>query len=293
MHGSMSGYQDRALIQGVKVSLSRQSYLNCGPGRNSSHGCNGGEPADVFQYMRDVGIPDESCLPYNATDNKKWCNPEDYADDGECYKECPAEGECMNCMYVQGANPPHPECWAVPSFTRYRAKKWGHVKGELAMMKEIYNHGPITCGISCPEDFTYGYRAGVLQDTSGDRDIDHDIGNRLSYFLYYRLCNYNNYVICIVGNAEVVGWGVDEYGVKYWNIRNSWGTYWGENGMAKIVRGIDSQAIESDCWWVDPDLSEVNIMKFLSYLSLFLLSHINVINQKSHFNIFFFLKLFS
>lgn len=185
MHGSMSAYQDRALIQGVKVSLSRQSYLNCGPGRNSSHGCNGGEPADVFQYMRDVGIPDESCLPYNATDNRKWCSPEDYDSDGECYKECPGEGECMNCMYIQGAIPPHTECWAVPSFTKYRAKKWGHVKGELAMMKEIYNHGPITCGISCPEDFTYGYRAGVLQDTSGDRDIDHDIGK---YYLRPPCC---------------------------------------------------------------------------------------------------------
>ena len=38
--------------------MNRQSYLNCGPGRNSSNGCNGGEPSDVFQYMKDVSCVD-------------------------------------------------------------------------------------------------------------------------------------------------------------------------------------------------------------------------------------------
>ena len=104
LHGSLSAYQDRALMQGVAVSLSRQSYLNCGPGRNSSNGCDGGEPASVFQYMKDYGIPDETCMPYNATDNTKF---------GDATSECPAIGECMNCMYIEGADPPRTECWPV------------------------------------------------------------------------------------------------------------------------------------------------------------------------------------
>ena len=34
----------------------------------------------------------------------------------------------------------------------------------------------------------------------------------------------------------------------------------GVNGFAKIFRGNDTQAIESDCWWVEPDLSEVKLV---------------------------------
>ena len=41
-------------------------------------------------------------------------------------------------------------------------------------------------------------------------------------------------------DIEVVGWG---------DIRNSWGTYWGELGFFRLERGKNALQIEAgDCW---------------------------------------------
>jgi cathepsin X len=52
---------------------------------------------------------------------------------------------------------------------------------EELMMSEIYQRGPITCSIACPDDLTYDYRGGVYIDHSNStrKDIDHDIEVRL------------------------------------------------------------------------------------------------------------------
>jgi hypothetical protein len=46
--------------------------------------------------------------------------------------------------------------------------------------------------------------------------------------------------------VEVVGFGV-ENGVKYWVIRNHWGSYWGEKGFFRLIRGINNLWIEHNC----------------------------------------------
>ena len=34
--------------------------------------------------------------------------------------------------------------------------------------------------------------------------------------------------------------------------RNSWGTYWGEGGWFRIVRGTDNLGVEDACDWAVP-----------------------------------------
>uniref|UniRef100_K3XA35 Peptidase C1A papain C-terminal domain-containing protein n=1 Tax=Globisporangium ultimum (strain ATCC 200006 / CBS 805.95 / DAOM BR144) TaxID=431595 RepID=K3XA35_GLOUD len=228
-HGALSAAQDRIKIMhkkqgylGPDVMLGRQTFLNCGPAHGLSDGCGGGEPSDVFEFMSKYGLPDETCLPYNATDHKKFT---------QTNGTCPPEGYCMNCMHTP-ESPVDPVCFPVKTVVRYRAKEYGHVKGEHAMMKELLK-GPITCGIACSDGFTFNYSAGIFEDKTNFTDIDHDV--------------------------EIVGWG-EEDGVKYWHVRNSWGTYWGMNGFFKIVRGVNNLGIEADCHYVIPDISDEELV---------------------------------
>ena len=83
------------------------------------------------------------------------------------------------------------------------------------MMDQIFRRGPISCQIAVTQQLE-DYKGGVFVDTTGRKGLDHDI--------------------------SVTGWGV-ENGTKYWIIRNSWGSYWGEGGNFRLIRGTDNLGI--------------------------------------------------
>jgi len=93
VHGTLSSIQDRIRLKhkkdnytGADVMLGRQSFLNCAPGHGYSEGCQGGSAGDIFRFMQKYGLPDETCLSYNATDYSKYTHTNG---------TCPPEGYCL------------------------------------------------------------------------------------------------------------------------------------------------------------------------------------------------------
>ena len=103
-------------------------------------------------------------------------------------------------------------------------------------MEELYKNGPVVISFEPAYDFMY-YSGGIYHSVDqaqwlrdGDtrpewKKVDHSV------LLY--------------------GWG-EENGDKYWNIKNTWGKDWGENGSFRMKRGTDESAVESMAEIADP-----------------------------------------
>jgi hypothetical protein len=143
----------------------------------------------------------------------------------------------------------------------------GEVLGELNMTKEIFARGPIAATIAVPDALEEyrGWRTppllrtlvpgtSVFNDTTGDITEDHVrciSGSPVCASL--ARCPLMPAHRCFTQVVEITGWGVEK-GVKYWVVRNSWGTWWGEGGWAKIIRGTNNLGIElQDVYWALPD----------------------------------------
>jgi len=177
-----------------------------GEGDDQDNGCHGGEAFNAFKFMADNEVSDETCSIYRARgrDNGAKCAP---------------MIKCMNCA------PGSKTCNTPDSYKIYHTDEYGQVSGEEKMMQEIFQRGPIACGVAVPDSLET-YTGGIYQDTTGDTEIVHDI--------------------------SVTGFGVDDKGVKYWTVRNSWGSHWGEQGFFRVIRGVNNIAIETDCAWGTP-----------------------------------------
>lgn len=239
IHGTVAQLNDRLNIhRGARwpgVMLARQTLLNCVRGENNTEppGCYGGDAWLIYKHMKHNKVPDETCNTWKAQNQK--CEPINICSNCNMppgYLDMIAKGVDVSGLDYTGG------CKPLTSFLGYKVSDFGHVKGELNMMKEIYARGPISCTLGA-NNLLYGFadnegvkREGVwVQD---DRPpTDHLI--------------------------EVAGWGETASGLKYWAIRNSWGTYWGEDGWFRMRRGVDQNSVESDCTWAIPTFDDLNL----------------------------------
>lgn len=182
------------------IQLSEQVLLSCD---KQQRGCSGGWPLLAFKFIKENGITDNTCAPYQALGHKNGL-------------DCSDQVECMDCD-SQG-------CYPKDVFQKYYVEEYGFLSGEQEMLEEIYQNGPIVCSCSAPAAL-HTYTTGVFTDNTGRKSFDHE--------------------------CEIVGFGV-ENNTKYWQVRNTWGTQFGDGGFFKVARGINNIAIETNCSWVLP-----------------------------------------
>jgi cathepsin X len=134
---------------------------------------------------------------------------------------CTPENTCRDCKgpYKNGT------CWAVEKFQRIFVDQYASVLGIQNIMAEIYTRGPVAAGIDSTA--LHNYTGGILMATTPAR-INHIV--------------------------SLVGYGTDN-GVDYWIGRNSWGSYWGEKGWFRLVRGKNALGIEGMVSWAIPKIT--------------------------------------
>jgi cathepsin X len=227
-HGAVSSLSDRIKIKrgakGIDINLAIQFILNCGV--ESAGSCNGGDHYEAYNFISDYGsIPFDTCLAYEACSkdsSEKDCQSRDYT--------CKPNNICRTCStfsYLGG------KCREINYYPNATIAKYGRVSGYRQMQQEIYENGPIACGINA--NAILNYKGGLLDVPNESKDIDHII--------------------------SIVGWGYDKDSAKqYWVVRNSWGEYWGEMGYVRVVLGDNQLGLESDCAWATPgSWTELNV----------------------------------
>jgi len=214
-HGAVSALADRVKIargaHGIDINPSVQHILNCG----NVGTCYGGSVTGPYSWLHKIseqgsGISYETSNPYMA------CSYD--SKDGVCVGnkekwQCNAMGIARTCSTFTESGG---KCVGLNKYPNITISQYGEVSGKDDMMKEIFQRGPITCGIDAAPILKY--EEGI--STARGSSVDHVI--------------------------SVVGWG-DDNGQFYWIVRNSWGEYWGEMGYIRVASG--ALHLEEQCAW--------------------------------------------
>lgn len=222
-HAATSSLSDR-----IKIARNAQwPDINIAPqvliSCGPGEGCHGGYASDANEWIHKNGITDETCSIYQARGH----------DNG---LPCSAVEICETC---------DTHCYQPKHYYKYGIDEYDDVRAaimddtpeleEKAMKAEIFHRGPISCGISVTQELVNFTGSGIFYDKTGADRIMHDI--------------------------SVVGYGIQDER-KYWKVRNSWGTYWGDKGYFKLARGVNNLGIESGtCSWATPKDTWTNAEK--------------------------------
>lgn len=197
----------------VKSRFKYKPYLSSGGTLSCTYynqGCNGGYPFLVAKEGAERGYIEESCSPLIS--------------DQRCEESC-----------FQG------KVWKVSDYGYVGGGFYGSTN-DKAMMKEIYQNGPVVVALNASPDLYY-YSTGVFITNPTKNLKQSNERDDIKPWMYT-----NHAVVC-------VGWGEAEHEgnlLKYWVLKNSWGEDWGEKGYFKFLRGKNLAGIENQAVFANP-----------------------------------------
>lgn len=133
--------------------------------------------------------------------------------------------------------------WKVRDYGYVGSGYYGSTS-EDSMMSEILEKGPIIVAINAAPDLYY-YSSGVFI-SNPVHSFTQDNGHP-----EVKPWQFTNHAVVCVGWGEALHEGSL---LKYWILKNSWGSEWGENGYFKMLRGVNLGAVENQAIFAIPDL---------------------------------------
>lgn len=203
------------------IEFSVQQFLNCLPNMTCF---TGGDSFIVYKYLIKNGVVDETCKSYESEAFPDKCKPDCYTCLAKGSEKCSVIGEKDENLISKSRNQNQDccPCCEVTTYKKYEIEGFSNInarfykeiergtnkwqKGELEeyIKTEIYTNGPVTIALDAiPIE---SFKGGIFKNKETPE---------------------LNHLVCIVG------WGVDN-GETYWIIRNSWGTFWCEDGYIRI-----------------------------------------------------------
>lgn len=213
----------RAEISGRSSRFSVSQIVSCTPNPHScggKGGCDGATPELAFEYALQAGAVSEDDFSYPV---------------GGGARECPV----TMAADANRRSPPTPTSdggeahWLGESAPGMRGRSIGMIgwtklpeNREEPLVRALTSGGPMAVAVAASGAWSF-YSAGVLSKRGCDQ------GNVISHAVV--LFGFGFSENPITGEA-----------MKYWHLKNSWGSGWGERGNMRLARADDEEQV---CGW--------------------------------------------